>query len=124
MAKIRPSGTRPEEIVAASLCSARYRFTQNDPRLPGTPDFLLPRSKLAIFVHGCFWHRHHCRRGQSKPSTRPGFWNRKFSANIRRDLKAQSALRKLGYRVIVVWECQLRSPGAIRKRIQATLKKR
>src|SRR5689334_19619411 len=107
MSRIRGTGTRPEELVEAILRSLRYRFVSHEPSLPGKPDFVLTRRKVAIFVHGCFWHAHSCRRGRSIPGTRTAFWQRKKDANVKRDRRAVSALRRLGFRVIVLWECKL-----------------
>jgi DNA mismatch endonuclease (patch repair protein) len=117
MGRIRSCGTSPERRVASILRRMRYRFHSNDSRLPGTPDFVLPRRKVAIFVHGCFWHTHTCRRGMSKPATRAKFWERKRKATLARDRRALRALRMLGYRVVVLWECKLKDVRAIEMRI-------
>ena len=123
MQKIRSKDTVPEQQVARLLRALRYTVLTQETNLPGKPDFVLPRHKLAIFVHGCFWHRHRCRRGQSKPSTHAKFWERKFATNVRRDRKVRVALRKLNYKVLVIWECQLRKPDVIKKRIRAVSQK-
>lgn len=121
MRKVRSKGTRPEAIVAAVLRSLRYRFTEHDASLPGTPDVVLTRHKLAIFVHGCFWHAHSCRRGQSMPATRRAFWRQKKDTNVARDRRATTALRRLGYRVLVVWECKLTNPPRLALAIRAAV---
>lgn len=73
---------------------------------PGSPDFVIKGTKVAIFVHGCFWHRHRCRSGRSTPRTNRAFWLRKFRDNIERDRRKARALRSLGYKVWVIWECE------------------
>jgi DNA mismatch endonuclease (patch repair protein) len=84
----------------------RYRLHVG--KLPGKPDLVLPRFRAAIFVHGCFWHRHANCRYASTPATRAEFWQAKFSANVARDFKCRDLLLDLGWRVAVVWECSLR----------------
>jgi DNA mismatch endonuclease (patch repair protein) len=83
----------------------RYRLHRRD--LPGNPDIVLPRYRTAIFVHGCFWHGHACRRGLQRPETRREFWNAKLDGNIARDQANQAALRDTGWTVFVIWTCQL-----------------
>lgn len=119
MAKVKARGTRPESIVADMLLTARYRFTRHDADLPGTPDFVLPRRRLVIFVHGCFWHAHSCRRGRSMPTTRRPFWEVKKKANQTRDRRSRAALRRLGYRVLVLWECRLKDKAKVMDTIRA-----
>lgn len=89
----------------------------HDTNLLGTPDFVLIRQALAIFVHGCFWHAHSCKRGRSKPSTRRDFWMSKKAANVARDRRAKLALTRLGYHVLVLWECELGDLPAVKARI-------
>src|SRR5258706_480530 len=108
MARVRSKGTRPEVAVLSIIRAARFQVSQHVRSLPGTPDFLLPRRRLAIFVHGCFWHAHSCRRGRSMPAVRRAFWQAKKAANRARDRRSTAALRRLGYRVLVLWECQLK----------------
>ncbi len=119
MGKVRSRDTQPETIVASLLRSLRYRVIKHDSTLSGKPDFYLPRCRVIIFVHGCFWHRHNCRRGRSTPSTRAAFWKRKFAKNKARDRKVRAMLRRLKIRVLVLWECQLQYPIQIRTRIRA-----
>lgn len=84
-----------------------YRFRLHRADLPGNPDIVLPGRFKVIFVHGCFWHRHRCPRGRSTPATNRDRWDAKFAANVNRDARARKSLRKLGWDVLVVWECQL-----------------
>lgn len=87
-----------------------HRFTVNGPKnrtLPGRPDIVLPKYRTVIFVHGCFWHRHKGCKGTTTPKTRTDWWEAKFAGNVARDRRNQRSLRKEGWRVIVVWECEL-----------------
>jgi len=121
MSRIRSRDTGPEQVVAMLLASLRYRFVRHDANLPGTPDFVLSRHRVAILVHGCFWHAHRCRRGRSVPCARRTFWLDKKMRNMRRDARVRLALRRCGYRIVVVWECMLRKPQVIRSRIRAAV---
>jgi DNA mismatch endonuclease (patch repair protein) len=107
MAKVKQSNTAPEVLLRKMLHKAGFRFRKNVKNLPGKPDIVLPKYKTVIFVHGCFWHRHNCRRGQSIPSTRKEFWVEKFKKNVQRDRINQELLSKEGWNVIVVWQCEL-----------------
>jgi DNA mismatch endonuclease (patch repair protein) len=106
MAGIRQSRTKPELVVAGMLRKLGLRYRRNVKSLPGSPDFANRSRKWAIFVNGCFWHSHtNCRRA-TVPKANRAFWVEKFVTNRRRDAKAILALRKLGFKVLVVWECQ------------------
>lgn len=108
MASIRSDGTRPERAarLMARLSGLDYRVNARD--LPGSPDVVFDAERVALFVHGCFWHRHAaCGRGRSLPSTHRAFWERKFERNCRRDRRAYRRLRELGWTVEVLWECEL-----------------
>jgi DNA mismatch endonuclease (patch repair protein) len=94
-----------------------YRYRLNVRDLPGTPDIVFRRRKLAIFVHGCFWHRHRCRFGRVVPRTRREFWLEKFAANTARDRKALRLLKTEGWTVLTVWECQLSNEAKMRARL-------
>ena len=106
MARIRGANTRPELVVRRILSVLGIRYRIHERPLPGTPDIVLTRARKAIFVHGCFWHRHSCRRGQSMPSTHRRFWEKKLRANRLRDRCTRRRLRDLGWKILVVWECQ------------------
>jgi DNA mismatch endonuclease, patch repair protein len=121
MARIQGSNTSPERVVRSIIHSLGYRHRKNQSRLPGTPDVVIPSIKLAIFVHGCFWHRHSCKRGISKPETRRSFWERKFEENVRRDRHSALLLRKLGWSVAVIWECQTKPRK--RQRLESRLRR-
>lgn len=108
MSGIRGKGTRPEMRVRQVLHAAGYRFRLHRKDLPGSPDVVLPRHRLAIFVHGCFWHGHQGCKLAKMPSTRTEFWTQKLQGNARRDTAAVAGLQAVGWRVLVVWECFLR----------------
>lgn len=112
MANIKGKDTRPEIALRKALHALGLRFRLHGKRLPGTPDIVLPKWRAAIFVHGCFWHRHEGCRYASSPSTRREFWNEKFAANVARDRRNQDRLISAGWRVRVVWECELKSKGS------------
>lgn len=113
MAKVRAANTRPERIVrsAAHRIGLRFRLHRRD--LPGTPDLVLPKRKLVIFVHGCFWHRHEGCARSSLPATNVEFWIRKFQRNVERDRAAVAALEVAGWQVVVIWECQTKDVSAL-----------
>lgn len=107
MAGIKGRDTKPEMVVRSWLHHAGFRFRLHRRDLPGSPDIVLPRWNAVIFVHGCFWHRHRGCAKAATPKSRTQFWNAKFEANIERDRRSILALRRLGWRVNVVWECSL-----------------
>ncbi|MCU7281897.1 very short patch repair endonuclease [Pseudomonas peradeniyensis] len=109
MAGIKGRNTQPEMIVRRFLHANGYRFRLHRRDLPGSPDIVLPRFKTCIFVHGCFWHRHEGCRYATIPRTRPDFWQAKFSANVERDARARTALAAVGWNVVTIWECELRT---------------
>ena len=108
MLGIKGKNTKPEILVRKALFAEGYRFRLHRKDLPGSPDVVLPGRKLAIFVNGCFWHGHTGCRLAKMPATRPEFWRAKLERNKIRDLEAIGALEKLGWRVLVVWECFIR----------------
>ena len=117
MAAIRGKGTAPERMVRRLLKEMGVRFRSHAAGLPGTPDFVVPEHRVAIFVHGCFWHAHSCRAGRTRPRTRARFWREKLDANAARDRRVQRALRRAGWRVAVIWQCRLRNGEAVRARL-------
>lgn len=121
MSAVRASDTKPERRVRSMLFSMGYRFRLQVSRLPGKPDIVLPKYKVAIFVHGCFWHQHEGCPKSKRPATNVEFWNKKLDANIVRDAKDCSLLVDLGWKVIVVWECELRNQDALERRLRSSL---
>lgn len=113
MATIRGRNTRPEVVVRRYLHATGLRYLLHDRRLPGTPDIVLPRYKVAVFVHGCFWHRHQGCPYATVPATRTEFWAKKFQSNVERDARAMKAIVEVGWTPIVFWECGLRNPIAL-----------
>lgn len=112
MAGIRSRDTSPEMKVRRLLHRHGFRYRLHKQDLPGRPDLVLPRYRLCIFVHGCFWHRHLGCRYATTPKTRPEFWQNKFDQNVARDTKNKSALLAMGWRVLELWECGIRGPEA------------
>jgi DNA mismatch endonuclease (patch repair protein) len=108
MSGIRGSNTRPEMAVRRALYAAGFRFRLHRRDLPGVPDIVLPGRKVAVFVHGCFWHRHVGCRYSKLPATRPEFWTAKLEGNRERDARAVQALQAMGWRVLIIWECAVR----------------
>jgi DNA mismatch endonuclease, patch repair protein len=109
MARIRSRNTAPELSVRRLLHALGYRYSANVAGLPGSPDLAFMRRKKAIFVHGCFWHSHNCGRG-FKPKANAAFWEAKFSRNVARDRRVLAELEAMGWRAVVVYECELRGP--------------
>ena len=108
MSRIKGKDTKIEVEVRKYLFSKGYRFRKNDKRYPGKPDIVLPKYHVVIFVHGCFWHRHEGCKDATTPKTRTEFWLEKFDKNVKNDQIKQEKLRKLGWKVIVIWECELK----------------
>ncbi|MCA0015568.1 very short patch repair endonuclease [Mesorhizobium sp. B292B1B] len=117
MSRVRKSDTKPEMIVRQLVHGLGYRFRLHRQDLPGTPDLTFPSRRKVIFVHGCFWHRHNCRLGGRLPTTRPEYWLPKLSRNVDRDRSVEIELLSLGWRVLVIWECETRSLDVIRDRL-------
>lgn len=119
MAKIRGRDTQPELRVREFLRSAQVKFSTYVDDLPGTPDIVAHAARVVVFVHGCFWHQHGCRR--RRPKVNREFWDKKFARNVARDKRAAKTLRADGWRVLVVWECQVRSAREWRARLLRAL---
>jgi DNA mismatch endonuclease, patch repair protein len=108
MAGIRGKNTKPELLVRRYLHARGLRYRLHIKNLPGKPDLVLPKYKVVVFVHGCFWHQHSDCKYATMPSNRQEFWQNKLSENVSRDQYQMAALEGLAWRVLVVWECQLR----------------
>ena len=106
MAAVRGKDTKPEKLVRSRLFADGFRFRLHVKKLPGNPDLVLPRFKTAVFVHGCFWHGHDCRRGR-RPTSNTEFWDRKLDRNIERDHEKANDLKREGWAVEIIWECRL-----------------
>ncbi len=107
MSCIRGKDTKPEELVRKFLFSKGYRYRKNDARLPGKPDIVLPKYRTVIFVNGCFWHHHDCRYFVW-PKSNADFWKEKIDRNVSRDREENAKLQEMGWKVLVVWECELK----------------
>lgn len=113
MGRVKQKDTRPEIVVRRLLHAEGFRFRLHRKDLPGTPDIVLPKYKSAIFVHGCFWHGHDCKRGRL-PETRTEFWREKQQRNQDRDRRVARELTESGFRVLTVWECETKDTEALR----------
>ena len=109
MSQIHGKNTQPEIVVRKYLFSRGLRYRKNDKRLPGHPDIVLPKYKTVVFVNGCFWHGHEGCRFFVWPKQNEGFWKHKITTNIERDTTNYQKLRAEGWRVVLVWECELRT---------------
>ncbi|WP_211236919.1 very short patch repair endonuclease [Chitinimonas koreensis] len=117
MRAVRRTNTKPELAARQTLHSLGLRFRLHRKDLPGTPDIVLPKFRTVIFVHGCFWHRHTGCRLTTTPKSNYEFWQRKFEANIERDKRNEAQLEELGWRTLVVWECETQCLTTLRHRL-------
>jgi DNA mismatch endonuclease (patch repair protein) len=123
MSRIRGYDTKPELIVRSIVHRMGYRFRLHLEDLPGNPDIVLPRHNKVIFIHGCFWHGHRGCQRSKRPATNVVFWQEKLDKNIQRDKRQQKELRKLGWKYLVIWQCEMNRPNRIRKKIKRFLDK-
>lgn len=121
MSRIRHRNTRPEMIVRSLVHRMGYRYRLHRKDLPGKPDLVFPGRRKIIFVHGCFFHMHDCRYGRVTPKTNAEFWQTKRLSNVERDKRNAAALKRDGWRVLEVWECQTREPERLEKRLRKFL---
>ena len=121
MRRVKGRNTTPEMTVRRALTwlGARYRLHRKD--LPGNPDIVMPGRKLALFVHGCFWHGHDCARGSRVPKANREYWVGKVGRNVARDARSVEALAALGWRVETIWECDLKDAAALEERLRGLL---
>lgn len=117
MSAIKGKNTKPEMIVRSLVHSMGYRYRLHRKDLPGKPDMVFPKRKKVIFVHGCFWHIHSCRYGQVKPRTNADFWEQKRQSNVARDVQNVEKLEQLGWRVLTIWECEVKDVNPLSKKI-------
>jgi len=120
MSKISGKETKPEILVRKFLFANGFRYRKNDKRYPGKPDIVLPKYKTVIFIHGCFWHGHNCPAGKL-PETRKEFWRKKIQGNIDRDNRNVEELKKQGWRVIIIWQCELKNKEVTEKSLNELL---
>ena len=117
MSHISGKETKPEILVRKFLFAGGFRFRKNVKDLPGKPDIVLPKYKTVIFIHGCFWHGHICKRG-TLPTTNVEFWENKIGRNIERDKQNVSELEKQTWKVIVIWQCEIKNIELRNKRLE------
>ncbi len=122
MRQVQTKNTGPEKAVRSLLHRMGYRFRLHRKDLPGTPDIVFPSRRLAVFVHGCFWHAHGCSKGKP-PKSRPEYWAPKLDANKNRDVRNVTALTTAGWRVETIWQCELKNPDVLRARLAEMMTK-
>lgn len=121
MSRIRGRDTKPEMIVRSIVHGLGYRYRLHCRDLPGKPDLVLRKHKKIILIHGCFWHMHHCTYGMVVPKTNEEFWDNKRAGNRQRDKRISKALRKAGFQVLTVWECQTKKPEKVQRMLNRFL---
>lgn len=121
MSRIKGHDTQPEIAVRSMLHQMGYRFRLHRDDLPGTPDIVLPKYDAVILVHGCFWHRHEGCQFAYMPKSRVGFWENKFQKNVERDSRQRSELEESGWRVRIVWECEIKHPEDLADNLRSFL---
>ncbi len=117
MRAVKSRDTAPELAVRRAAHALGLRFRLHRADLPGKPDLVFPARRIALFVHGCFWHGHDCPRGARMPQTNCAYWESKISRNVARDATASAALKKLGWTPRTIWECETRDPAVLWRRI-------
>jgi DNA mismatch endonuclease, patch repair protein len=117
MASVKSADTGPEMTLRRLLHALGYRYRLHHAHLPGRPDLAFPARRKVIFVHGCFWHRHEGCRYAGLPKTRPEFWQAKFDSNEARDKRNRKELQRLGWKSMVVWQCELQAPEKVLRRV-------
>lgn len=122
MSRIRRNGTTPERIVRRVVRRLGYKARSNVARLPGSPDVVIEQHSIAIFVHGCYWHRHTGCKAAGTPKSRTAYWLEKFDRNTKRDRRVAAKLRRLGWKVVVVWGCQTQLAEKLERRIAIRLR--
>jgi DNA mismatch endonuclease (patch repair protein) len=123
MKSVAAKNSKAEVVVRRLLHRLGYRFRLHDANLPGCPDVVLKRFNAVVFIHGCFWHGHGCPKGKL-PAENRDFWKAKFRANAERDRRSAKRLRSLGWKVVIVWECELRDIERVQRRLQTALFRR
>ena len=123
MRQVKSKDTRPEIVVRKliSLMGYRYRLHRKD--LPGCPDLVFSVGKKVIFINGCYWHRHTCKKGRSKPETNKDFWRTKFYRTKQRDKENRKKLKKLGWQILTIWECQIKNVEKLKKMVTEFIEK-
>ena len=120
MRAVKGSNTKPEIALRKKLFALGLRYRLNVKSLPGKPDLVFAKHRTVVFVHGCFWHGHNCKRGRRKPKQNADYWREKIARNKARDKSNATALKKLGWRVVTVWECEIKTLDAAKLAIGET----
>ncbi|HDQ44174.1 MAG TPA: DNA mismatch endonuclease Vsr [bacterium] len=121
MSRVKGRNTEPEKLVRSFVHRMGFRFRVHYRGLPGNPDIVLPRQKKIIFVHGCFWHGHKRCQRSGRPTTNIDFWNKKLDENIERDKRFLRELRRMGWKVLIVWQCETRRPEILLGKLERFL---
>jgi DNA mismatch endonuclease (patch repair protein) len=121
MRAVKGRDTGPERRVRRTAFALGYRYRLHRRDLPGAPDLVFPGRRKVVFVHGCFWHGHACKRGDRPPAANAAYWSSKIARNRARDAKARRALKALGWSVLTLWECELGDEARLRRRLTAFL---
>ena len=121
MRAIKSKDTKPEMLTRRTVHGMGYRYRLHRKDLPGKPDLVFPSRRKAIFVHGCFWHGHDCPHGSRTPKSNREYWVAKIGRNRERDAQSEAALKQAGWRVLIVWECQMKDQEAFRERLRQFL---
>ena len=117
MALIRSKNTKPELAVRRLIYALGYRYRLHRSDLPGSPDIVISHTQQVVFVHGCFWHQHRCSIGNHRPKTRVQYWNEKLDRNIARDRRNAAKLKRMGWQVLRIWECELDDPNRVARKL-------
>jgi DNA mismatch endonuclease (patch repair protein) len=123
MAAIRGKNTRPELVVRKLLHKLGFRFRLHRKDLPGSPDIVLPKYNLVVFVHGCFWHRHEGCNRANIPKSRVEYWQAKFARNIERDYRQRMQLKELGWMVLTLWECEATNADRVETALRGAIRR-
>ncbi len=121
MRRVKSRDTKPELELRRLVWALGHRYRKNRHNVVGHPDLAFIGRKRAIFLHGCFWHRHDCASGRRAPKSKTAFWSAKFERNVRRDEQVMDRLRATGWRALVIWECELRDRSGVERRIKKFL---
>lgn len=121
MRAVKSKDTKPERIVRKLVHSLGYRFRLHRKDLPGVPDLVFPRLRKVVFVHGCFWHGHDCKRGARSPKENADYWSEKIARNRKRDASQLAELQSAGWSPLIIWECELKDASTLRERVERFL---
>ena len=123
MARVKGKNTKPELIVRRMVHGMGHRYRLHEKDLLGKPDLVFKSKRKIIFVHGCFWHGHDCRAGRNHPASNLDYWNAKLERNMKRDANNLKTLKREGWRVLIIWECEIKDAQKLRARLERFLSK-